>query len=85
MLSLADREKKSRGLAEGLRYKEIARLIDRNPSVVYRDVARHGGRAQYRAVTADESAEAGRRRPKANAVDRSPRLGAVVKELLMGG
>jgi IS30 family transposase len=85
MLTLTDREEISRGLAEGLQYWEIARLISRNPSVVSRDVARHGGRAQYRAVTADESAEAGRQRPKAYAVDRSPGLRAVVKELLKGG
>nr|MDT0663344.1 helix-turn-helix domain-containing protein [Micromonospora sp. DSM 115978] len=82
---MADREEISRGLAEGLEYKEIARLIDRNPSVVSRDVARHGGRAQYRALTADTSAAADRQRPKAYAVDRSPRLRTVVEELLKGG
>ena len=85
MLTLTDREEISRGLAEGLQYKEIARLISRNPSVVSRDVARHGGRAQYRAVPAGESAAASRQRPKAYAVDRSLRLQAVVKELLKGG
>jgi IS30 family transposase len=85
MLTLADREEISRGLAEGLEYKQIARLIDRNPSVVSRDVARHGGRAQYRAVSANESATAGRQRPKAYAVDRSPRLRTVVTELLRKG
>ncbi|WP_438872995.1 IS30 family transposase [Paractinoplanes hotanensis] len=85
MLTLIDREEISRGLAEGLEYKEIARLISRNPSVVSRDVARHGGRAEYRAVVADELAVAGRRRPKVYAVDRSPRLRTVVKELLKGG
>jgi IS30 family transposase len=85
MLTLTDREEISRGLAEGLEYKEIARLIGRNPSVVSRDVARHGGRAEYRAVPADESAAAGRQRPKAYAVDRSPRLQAVVTQLLKGG
>ncbi|KAB1921306.1 IS30 family transposase, partial [Micromonospora sp. ALFpr18c] len=85
MLTLTDREEISRGLAEGLEYKEIARLIDRNPSVVSRDVARHGGRARYRAVAADEGAAVGRRRPKAYAVDRSPRLRAVVTALLTGG
>ncbi|MCM4085229.1 IS30 family transposase [Actinoplanes sp. TRM88002] len=82
---MIDREEISRGLAEGLEYKEIARLISRNPSVVSRDVARHGGRAEYRAVVADELAVAGRRRPKVYAVDRSPRLRTVVKELLKGG
>jgi transposase, IS30 family len=85
MLTLTDREEISRGLVEGLQYKEIARLIGRNPSVVSRDVARHGGRAQYRAVTADVAAQASRQRPKAYAVDRSPRLRAVVTELLRGG
>ncbi|MBM0226697.1 IS30 family transposase [Micromonospora sp. ATA51] len=82
---MTDREEISCGLAEGLEYKEIARLIGRNPSVVSRDVARHGGRAGYRAVSADESAAVGRQRPKAYAVDRSPRLQTVVKELLKGG
>lgn len=85
MLTLTDREEISRGLAEGLQYKEIARLIGRNPSVVSRDVARHGGRAGYRAVAADESAAAGRQRPKAYAVDRSPQLQTVVTQLLRGG
>ena len=44
MLTLADREEISRGLAEGLEYKQIGVLIGRNPSVVSREVARHGGR-----------------------------------------
>lgn len=85
MLTLADREEISRGLAEGLEYQQIAQLIDRNPSVISREVARHGGRTGYRAVTADESAAAGRARPKRYAVDRSPRLRAVVTELLKVG
>jgi IS30 family transposase len=85
MLTLTDREEISRGLVEGLEYKEIARLISRNPSVVSRDVARHGGRVGYRAVAADGSAAAGRQRPKAYAVDRSPRLREVVIALLGGG
>ena len=85
MLTLADREEISRGLAEGLEYKEIARLIDRNPSIISRDVARHGGRAEYRAVAADEAAAHARQRPKAYAVDRSARLRTVVTELLRTG
>jgi transposase, IS30 family len=85
MLTLTDREEISRGLVEGLEYKEIARLISRNPSVVCRDVARHGGRVGYRAVAADGSAAAGRQRPKAYPVDRSPRLREVVIALLGGG
>jgi IS30 family transposase len=85
MLTLTDREEISRGLAEGLEYKAIGRLISRSPSVISREIARHGGRAEYRAVAAGQAAAADRLRPKAYAVDRSPRLQAVVKELLKGG
>lgn len=85
MLTLADREEISRGLAEGLLYTEIAVLIGRDPSVVSRDVARHGGRAGYRAATADTTAMLARRRPKEYAVERSPRLRTVVTALLRGG
>jgi hypothetical protein len=46
----------SRGLAEGLQYKEIALRRGRDPSVISREVARHGGRAAYRAAAADEAA-----------------------------
>jgi IS30 family transposase len=48
MLTLADREEISRGLAELLEYKEIAVRIGCDPSVVSREVARHGGRERYR-------------------------------------
>src|SRR3712207_4069034 len=85
MLTLVGREGISRGLAENLEYKQIAVLIGRNPSVVSRDVARHGGRAAYRAVAADEAATACRSRPKAYAVERSARLRVVVTELLRIG
>src|SRR5437879_422836 len=85
MLMLSDREEISRGLAEGLQYKEIALRVGRDSSVVSRDVARHGGRHGYRAVAADEAACAGRERPKLFAVERSPRLRAVVCRQLRDG
>ena len=44
MLMLSDREEISRGLAEGLQYQEIALRIGRDPSVILREVGRHGGR-----------------------------------------
>src|SRR5919107_833641 len=55
MLMLSDREEISRGLAEGLEYKAIAAGLGRDPSVISREVSRHGGRAAYRAATADEA------------------------------
>lgn len=85
MLMLSDREEISRGLAEGLEYKQIALRIGRDPSVVSRDVARHGGRGGYRAVMADTTACAARERPKLFAVERCARLREVVWRQLRGG
>src|SRR3954462_6794126 len=85
MLMLSDREEVSRGLAEGLEYKAIAARLYRDPSVISREVGRHGGRAEYRAATADEAARAGRERPKKLAVERSARLRTVVAGLLRQG
>jgi IS30 family transposase len=85
MLTLIDREEISRGLAEDLLFAEIALRIGRDPSVVSRDVARHGGRAGYRAVVAEQTACAARERPKLFAVERSPRLRAVVTRQLRCG
>jgi IS30 family transposase len=72
MLTLTEREEISRGLAEGLLYREIGVLVGRSPSIVSREVARHGGRAGYRAVAADTVSRA---RPKLLAVERSARCG----------
>ncbi|MFT7841847.1 IS30 family transposase [Saccharothrix sp. BKS2] len=85
MLTLAEREEISRGLAESLEYKEIAVLIGRDSSVVSREVARHGGREGYRAVVAERAAAGSRARPKVLAVDRDPAVRARVLELLRIG
>ena len=69
-----DREEISRGLAESLEYQEIGHRLGRDSSVISREVARHGGRARYRAAAAHEAARAGRERPKLFAVDCSARL-----------
>lgn len=52
MLTDADREEISRGIAENLEGKLIAARIGRCPSVVCREITRHGGRAGYRSVAA---------------------------------
>ena len=85
MLTLLDREEISRGLAERLEFKQIAARVGRDPSVISREVARHGGRAGYRAAAADEQAAATRTRPKRLAVERSPRLRTIVSHLLPQG
>ena len=85
MLMLTDREEISRGLAESLEYQEIGHRLGRDSSVISREVARHGGRARYRAAAAHEAACAGRERPKLFAVERSARLRAVVCQQLRQG
>lgn len=55
-LVLAERETISRGIATGQSFRRIAQQLGRSVSTVSREVARHGGRDQYRASTADESA-----------------------------
>ena len=85
MVCVADREEISRGLPEGVQYRGIGARIGRDPSVVSREVARHGGRGAYRAHAAQEAAALSRERPKRLAVDRHPRLRAVVHRMLVGG
>src|SRR5260221_8508981 len=65
MLTLADREEISRCLAVGMEQKDIAVRIGRHPSVVSREIGRHGGRRAYRAHPADAGAGKSRRRPNA--------------------
>lgn len=55
-LTLTERETISRGIAASLSFRRIAQLLGRSVSTVSREVARHGGRGQYRASTADEAA-----------------------------
>ena len=74
MLTLADREEISRCLAAHMQQKDIAATICRNPSVVSREIARHGGRRAYRAHRADTGARKSRRRPKRRKIDAGPRL-----------
>ena len=54
VLTLAEREDISRGIATGCSMRAIAQGLRRACSTVSREVARHGGRAQYRASDADQ-------------------------------
>jgi IS30 family transposase len=64
VLTLAEREDISRGVASGYSLRTIAQQVRRAPSTVSREVARHGGRAQYRAGNADSQAWESALRPK---------------------
>lgn len=63
-LTLAEREDISRGIAADESARSIATRIGRAPSTVSREIARHGGRAGYRATAADKVAWASALRPK---------------------
>ena len=64
VLTLAEREDISRGIASGCSMRVIAQGLSRACSTVSREVARHGGRAQYRANQADQQAWESAWRPK---------------------
>ena len=53
-LSLVEREEISRGVAAGESLRVLARRLGRAPSTLSREVARNGGRRQYRAHRADQ-------------------------------
>ncbi|MCU1240374.1 MAG: integrase catalytic subunit [Candidatus Acidoferrum typicum] len=55
-LTLAEREDISRGIACGSSIRDIAKHLERAASTVSREVARHGGRPEYRATEADHQA-----------------------------
>src|SRR5580704_11039808 len=63
-LTLAERENISRGIASGSSLREIAKGLKRAISTVSREVARHGGRPEYRATDADQKAWESALRPK---------------------
>jgi IS30 family transposase len=64
VLTLAEREDISRGIASGWAMRVIARDLRRSPSTISREIARHGGRSQYRAGVADQQAWESAQRPK---------------------
>lgn len=63
-LTPSEREEISRGLAAGVSIRQIAKTLDRAPSTISRELARHGTRHTYRATVANERAWDRARRPK---------------------
>jgi len=64
VLTLAEREDISRGIASGCSMRVVAQGLHRAPSTVSREIARHGGRPQYRVSEADQRAWESSLRPK---------------------
>ena len=78
VLSLDEREEISRGIAAGATFRAIARGLNRAVSTVSQEVARHGGRARYRAAQADRAAWESARRPKPCLLIKNRRLQRIV-------
>jgi transposase, IS30 family len=85
MLTAADREEISRGIAQDQPGVVIAARIGRDPSVISREISRHGGRDRYRASRAARVAARARRRPKTRKLDADPGLRARVLHRLRAG
>jgi transposase, IS30 family len=81
-LTVGEREEISRGIAAGASIRQIAGALQRSPSTVSREIARHGGPARYRAADADTQAWDSARRPKQCLLARHGRLQRVVARRL---
>jgi IS30 family transposase len=82
VLKMPEREEISRGLNSGESLRSIAGRLARAPSTVSREVARHGGRARYRANHADYEASRWALRPKPCRLALNGRLRKVVASKL---
>ena len=81
-LTLAEREEISRGIASGRSLRSIARILNRSPSTLSREIQRNGGQARYRASEADERAWERAQRPKRCRLVCRPQLRQLVEEKL---
>jgi IS30 family transposase len=82
-LTLAERENISRGIASGRSIRDIAKSLQRAVSTVSREVARHGGRPQYRANEADQQAWESALRPKSCLLAADSKLQEIVASKLI--
>ena len=82
VLTGAEREEISRSIASGQSLRLIARILNRSPSTLSREVRRNGGRTRYRAAEADKQAWKRARRPKRCRLVCRPRLRQLVEEKL---
>jgi IS30 family transposase len=82
-LLLGEREEISRGVAAGDSLRVIARRLGRAPSTVSRELARNGGRGEYRAHSADRAAWGRARRPQECKLARNVQLRREVEDMLL--
>lgn len=81
-LSQYEREEISRELKNKGSFREIARLLNRAPSTISREVNRNGGRKYYRAHLAEKKSLLNRARTKQYKLDQNQELAKIVSEKL---
>ena len=69
-----EREIISREIAAGNSFRQIGKLLNRDHSVVSREVARNGGRSAYRVIPAQRRADEHRARPKPRLLEENKAL-----------
>ena len=77
-LTLAEREEIRVALSAKISIRAIARMLDRSPSTISREVARNRGRRYYKAVDADNRAKRTAKRPKLGILEVNAELKQVV-------
>ena len=81
-LTLAEREEIRVALSAKMSLRAIARMLDRAPSTISREVARNRGRRYYKAVDADNRAKRMAKRPKLGTLELNSELRQIVKDKL---
>jgi IS30 family transposase len=69
-----EREFISRELAVGSSFRSIGRLLNRDHTVISREVNRNGGRSAYRVISAQRRADENRARPKPRLLEKNTAL-----------
>ena len=77
-LTLAEREEIRVALSAKMSLRGIARMLNRSPSTISREVARNRGRRYYKAVDADNRARRMAKRPKLGILELNPKLKRVI-------
>lgn len=77
-LTLEEREEIRVALSAKMSLRAIARMLNRSPSTISREVARNRGRRYYKAVDADNRAKRMAKRPKLGVLERNPELRKII-------
>lgn len=81
-LTSEEREEIRVALSAKMSIRAIAKLLDRSPSTISREVARNRGRRYYKAVDADRRARRMAKRPKLGAIELNRKLKTIIIEKL---